>query len=106
MPASARPTQHQKRDRCIRCARRFQSGYADSFGRSGGDSAVAPLIEVGVRKGGGSVHGNIYNAQVGLEYFPVRNVGVTDVDLQRDDYGLTRYRIKLQGPTLSLKARF
>lgn len=107
----------------------FGLGYADSFGRSDGDSAVAPLIEVGlrhaftpdfrlfadasgVRKGGGNVHGNIYNAQVGLEYFPVRNVGValaygvTDVDLKRDDYGLTRFRVKLQGPTLSLKARF
>ncbi|MEP6722787.1 MAG: hypothetical protein ABJA77_15170 [Variovorax sp.] len=107
----------------------FGTSYGDSFSRTDGDSAVAPLLEVGVRhaftpdfrlfadasgvrKGGGGVHGNIYNAQVGLEYFPVRNVGValaygvTDVDLKRDDYGLTRFRLKLQGPTLSLKARF
>ncbi len=66
----------------------------------------------GVRKGGSGLHGDICNAQVGLEYFPLRSVGValacgaTGIDPKRDDPGLTRFRVKLQGPTPSLKARF
>lgn len=103
--------------------------WGDTFVRTDSDDAIAPMLEVGVRhafspdlrvffdgsgirKGGGGVHGSIYNAALGIEWFPVRNVGVslayavTDVDLKRDDSGLQRLRVKFQGPVLGLKARF
>lgn len=99
------------------------------YTRSDSEDAVAPMLEVGVRhafspdfrvffdgsgihKGGGKVRGSIYNASAGVEWFPVRNVGVTlayavtDVDLKRDDAGLQRARLKFQGPVLGVKARF
>lgn len=98
---------------------------------SGGysEDAVAPLLEVGVRhaitpdlrlfadasgawKNGGNVHGNIYNAAVGVEWFPLKNVGLTlaygvnDIDLKRGDTVEGRLRLKLQGPSAFVKARF
>lgn len=99
------------------------------YTRRDSDDAIAPMLEVGVRhafspdlrvffdgsgihKGGGGVRGSIYNAQLGVEWFPVRNVGVTlayavtDVDLKRDDAGLQRARLKFQGPVVGVKARF
>ena len=92
------------------------------------DDAVAPLLEVGLRhaltpdlrlfadasgvkKSGGNVRGEIYNAAVGLEWFPMKNVGVvldyglTDIDLRRDDSN-ARFRVKLKGPSAFLKVRF
>jgi len=105
------------------------TGWNNYYSREDSDDAIAPMLEVGVRhafspdlrvffdgsgihKGGGGVRGSIYNAQLGVEWFPVRNVGVTlayavtDVDLKRDDAGLQRLRTKFQGPVLGLKARF
>lgn len=106
------------------------TGYNGNFNRSDSDDAVAPMLEVGVRhaitpdlrlffdgsgirKGGGSgVHGSIYNASAGVEWFPVRNVGVslayavTDVDLKREGDGVQRLRLKFQGPVAAIKARF
>lgn len=105
------------------------TGWNDYYSRSDSDDAVAPMLEVGVRhafspdlrvffdgsgihKGGGGVHGSIYNAQLGVEWFPVRHVGVTlayavtDVDLKREESGLQRARLKFQGPVLGVKARF
>lgn len=99
------------------------------FSREDRDDAVAPMLEVGVRhalspnlrlfadasgihKGGGGVHGSIYAGAAGIEWFPFQNVGVsasyavTDVDLERDDAGLQRLRVKFHGPVLALKARF
>lgn len=105
-------------------------GTNGNYSRQDSDDAVAPMLEVGVRhaispdlrlffdasgirKGGSSgVHGSIYNAQLGAEWFPWRNVGVslayavTDVDLKRDDPGLQGLRIKFQGPVAAVKARF
>ena len=100
-----------------------------TYSRKDKDHAYAPMLEIGVRhavnpslrlfadasgiqKGGSGVHGGIYNAAAGVEWLPLRNVGislayaVTDVDLRRDDGGLQRLRVKLDGPMLSLKARF
>lgn len=96
------------------------------------DDAVAPLLQAGVRhaitpdlrlfadasgvwKSNGNFHGSIYNAALGVEWFPVKNVGVvlsynvTDIDLKRDfDNGeaSARLRVKLRGPSAFLKARF
>lgn len=105
------------------------NGTSAAFSTSESEDAIAPLLEVGVRhaltpdfrlfadasgvwKNGGKVHGSIYNAAVGVEWFPVKNVGlvlsygVTDIDLKRDDTIDTRLRVKLQGPSAFLKARF
>ena len=67
----------------------------------------------GVWKNGGRFHGNIYNASAGVEWFPVKNVGVvlaygvTNIDLTRNnDFADTRLKVKLQGPSAFLKARF
>lgn len=104
-------------------------GATGSISESYSDDAVAPLLEVGVRhaitpdlrlfadasgvkKSGGSVRGEIYNAAVGLEWFPMKNVGVvldyglTDIDLHRADANNARFRVKLKGPSAFLKVRF
>lgn len=108
------------------------SGLSGSFNRSDSDDAIAPLLEVGLRhaitpdlrlfadlsgmrKGGSRFRGNIYNAAAGVEWFPAKNVGValsygvTSIDLRREGSGFidgARVKLKLQGPTLALKARF
>jgi hypothetical protein len=105
------------------------TGYNGLYQRHDSDDVVAPMLEVGVRhaftpdlrvffdgsgihKGGGGIHGSIYQASLGVEWFPVRNVGVslayavTDVDLKRDESGLQRLRLKFQGPVAAIKARF
>ena len=93
------------------------------------DDAVAPLVEVGVRhqltdrvrlfadasgisKGGGSVSGNIYNAAVGVEFFPLKNVGfvvdygMTDVNLTRNNNSNAQFKFRLRGPSAFVKVRF
>ncbi len=93
------------------------------------DHAYAPLVEVGVRhafsdnvrlfadasgisKGGGNLNGNIYNAAVGVEWFPVKNVGLvvdygmTDINLSRNDASNAQLKIRLVGPSAFLKVRF
>lgn len=96
------------------------------------DDALAPLLELGVRhalsadwrlfadasgvwKKSGDFHGHIYNAALGAEWFPLKNVGVvlsygiTDIDLHRDfdsGEGTARLRVRLKGPSAFLKARF
>ena len=93
------------------------------------DSAVAPLLEAGlrhalspslrlfadisgVRKNGGPLHGDIYNAVIGFEWFPIQNVGVvldysvSSIDLMRDGRSDARLRAKLKGPSAFLKVRF
>ena len=103
-------------------------GTSGAIAESYSDDAVAPLLEVGLRhaispdlrlfadasgvkKTGGSVRGEIYNAAVGVEWFPLKNVGVvldyglTDIDLHRDDSN-ARFRVKLKGPSAFLKVRF
>ena len=106
------------------------NGITGTLNRSSSDDAIAPLLEIGVRhaispdlrlfadasgvwKNGGRSHGSIYNAQAGVEWFPVKNVGVvlayglTNIDLTREgtDAG-ARLKVKLQGPSAFLKVRF
>ncbi len=105
------------------------NGASASYAASASEDAIAPLLEVGVRhaitpdlrlfadasgvwKNGGKLHGSIYNAALGVEWFPIRNVGlvlsygVSDIDLKRDDDIDTRLRVKLKGPSAFVKARF
>lgn len=108
------------------------NGATATLSQHDSDDAFAPLLEVGVRhaitpdlrlfadasgvrKGGSGLHGHIYNAALGVEWFPIRNVGlglsygVTEIDLRRDfDSGSStaRLRVKLKGPSAFVKARF
>lgn len=106
------------------------TGFNGTYSRHDSDDAIAPMLEVGVRhaitpdlrlffdgsgiskSGGSGVRGSIYNASAGVEWFPVRNIGVSlayavsDVDLKRDGSGVQRLRMKFQGPVLALKGRF
>ena len=106
------------------------NGRIGQLNEDASDDAIAPLLEVGVRhainpdlrlfadlsgvrKGGGRFHGNIYNASAGVEWFPVKNVGlvlaygVTNIDLARESSTAeTRVKVKLHGPSAFLKARF
>lgn len=67
----------------------------------------------GVKKNGGNLAGHIYNAAVGLEWFPIENLGLGG------EYGYTRIRLdqnhtnyranldmRLKGPSLFLRLRF
>lgn len=108
------------------------NGQAASINQRDSEDAFAPLLEVGVRhaftpdlrlfadasgvrKVGGDFRGNIYNAAAGVEWFPVKNIGlvlsynVTNIDLKRDfDSGdsTARLHVRLKGPSAFLKARF
>lgn len=93
------------------------------------DDAVAPLIDIalrhavnpdlrlfvkgsGVKKTGGRMHGNIYNAAVGMEWFPTKNVGVvldysmSQIDITRTANYETNIKLKVQGPSTFVKVRF
>jgi len=108
------------------------NGQSAFFSQRDSEDAIAPLLEVGVRhaftpdlrvfvdasgvrKVGGDFRGNIYNAAAGVEWFPVKNIGlvlsynVTNIDLRRDfDSGdsTARLHVRLKGPSAFLKARF
>jgi hypothetical protein len=93
------------------------------------DDAVAPLIDIalrhavspelrlfakgsGVKKTGGRMHGDIYNAAVGMEWFPTKNVGVvldysmSQIDITRDASYETNLKLKVQGPSTFVKVRY
>ncbi len=93
------------------------------------EDAVAPLVELGLRhaitpdlrlvadasglrKSGGSTHGSIYNAALGVEWFPVKNVGLvlaydmSRITLKRRDEAEDRLRVRIHGPSASVKVRF
>lgn len=104
----------------------FTDGASDRYT----DDAVAPLLELGwrhaftpdlrmyveasgVKKNGGRLEGHIYNGNVGLEWFPWKNIGLVA------DYGVSRVKlernggsstadldVRFHGPSLFLKARF
>lgn len=105
------------------------NGTSRSVNASASEDAVAPLLEVGLRhaitpnlrliadasgvwKKGGNTHGSIYNAAFGVEWFPVKNVGVmlsydiSDFTLKRKDDIDSRLRMKLHGPSAYVKVRF
>lgn len=93
------------------------------------DSAVAPLLEFGLRhcvspalrlfadasgmkKSGGRLNGDIYNAAVGVEWFPAKNVGVvldygmTQINLNRLDTVDVNFKFKIKGPSTYIKVRY
>jgi len=93
------------------------------------DDAVAPLLGIGLhhainpdlrlfadvsgmRKLGGQMHGEVYNAAVGVEWFPIKNIGLvldysmSRFDLTRDDVVDVNFKLKLQGPSAFVKVRF
>jgi hypothetical protein len=108
------------------------NGATTTFNQRDSDDAFAPLLEVGVRhaitpdlrlfadasgvrKGGSGLHGHIYNAALGVEWFPIKNVGlvlsygVSQIDLRRDIDGISstaRLKVRLKGPSAFVKARF
>jgi hypothetical protein len=108
------------------------NGATATFSQHDSDDAFAPLLEIGVRhaispdlrlfadlsgvrKGGSNLRGHIYNAALGVEWFPIKNVGVvvsygvSEIELKRDFDALSstgRLRVKLKGPSAFLKARF
>ena len=98
---------------------------------SGGysDDAIAPLLEIalrhsvnpelrvfakgaGVKKSGGRMHGDIYNSAVGLEWFPIKNVGVvldysmSQINITRDATYETNLKYKVVGPSTFVKVRY
>lgn len=94
------------------------------------DTAWAPVLQLGwrhafthdlrmyidaygVKKNGGNLAGHIYNAALGLEWFPIENLGIGG------EYGYTRIKLeqsrtnyranldmKLKGPSLFVRLRF
>jgi hypothetical protein len=93
------------------------------------DDTAAPLLEAGLRhainpnlrlfadvsgarRNSGRVQGEIYNAAVGVEWFPLKNVGVvldygmTDIDIRREGGNNANFRMKLKGPSAFVKVRF
>jgi uncharacterized protein YjbJ (UPF0337 family) len=93
------------------------------------NDAVAPLLEIGVRHAispdlrlfadasgvkhsQGRLNGEIYNAAAGLEWFPIKNVGVvfdysmSQFDLTRSDAIDVNLQLKLHGPSAFVKVRF
>ncbi len=67
----------------------------------------------GVKKNGGDLNGHIYNAALGLEWYPWKNVGIgaeyayTRIKLndREDDYN-ANLDLKLHGPSAFVKFRF
>lgn len=93
------------------------------------NKAVAPLLELGLRhalspqlrvfadlsgikKSGGKLSGEIYNAALGVEWFPVKNVGLvldygtSKINLIRQDVVDLNLNFKIQGPSAFVKVRY
>jgi hypothetical protein len=93
------------------------------------DDTVAPLVEIGLRhaispdlrlfadvsgvwKSDGPLKGEIYIAAIGVEWFPVKNVGlalgygVSQIDLKRDEPVIENLKVKYYGPSALVKFRF
>ena len=107
------------------------SANGSSGSVSGGysDDALAPLLEIGVRhaispdfriyadatgvkKLDGALTGEIYNASLGLEWFPIKNVGLaveygkSQINLSRSDSISENFKINFQGPSAFVKFRY
>lgn len=106
------------------------NGQTGSLSESQTEKTFAPLLELGwkhafskdlriyaeasgVKKNWGTVTGHIYGAALGVEWYPLKNIGVGA------DYGITRihidregassqaaFDIKLTGPSAYVKMRF
>jgi hypothetical protein len=104
------------------------NGVAGSGSYEEKESAWAPLLELGwrhsisenvrvyadasgIKKNGGSIQGHIYGGAIGVEWFPVKSVGVVaeytaskiSLNRQRDN---TDLNIRLNGPAAYVKVRF
>lgn len=94
-----------------------------------GEHAFAPLLEVGwrhaftpdlrmyveasgIKKNGGRINGHIYGGNVGVEWFPFKNVGfvadygISKIKLHRDSERDADLNIRLTGPSAYMKVRF
>lgn len=67
----------------------------------------------GVKKNGGNLNGHIWDAAVGMEWFPIENLGFggeysyTRIDLNQEHNAYTaNLDMKLKGPSLFVKLRF
>jgi hypothetical protein len=119
---------HYKLDLKANASASFNQSIASATGEFN-DSAVAPLLELGIRhafspdlrvfadasgmkKSGGRLNGEIYNAAVGVEWFPVKNVGVvfdygmSQINLNRVDTVDVNLKYKIQGPSTYVKVRY
>jgi uncharacterized protein YjbJ (UPF0337 family) len=93
------------------------------------DDAVAPELGIGIRhaispdlrlfadasgvkQSRGRWSGDIYNAAVGVEWFPIKNAGfvfdysTSQVNLTRSDAVDVNLKLKLQGPSAFIKVRY
>ncbi|MGQ5522739.1 hypothetical protein ACUHMQ_05690 [Chitinimonas sp. PSY-7] len=106
------------------------NGQTVSGNESYKDDAYAPLVALGVRhafskdfrvyadgtgiyKRGGKARGHIYNAALGMEWYPMKRVGVgaeygfTKVKVQRDTQNYRAdLNVHLEGPSAFLRMRF
>ncbi|MGK5076557.1 hypothetical protein [Janthinobacterium sp. ZB1P44] len=94
-----------------------------------GEHAFAPLLEVGwrhaftpdlrmyaeasgIKKNGGRINGHIYGGNVGVEWFPFKNIGfvadygISKIKLHRDSERDADLNIRLTGPSAYVKVRF
>ena len=93
------------------------------------EHAFAPLLEVGwrhaftpdlrmyaeasgIKKNGGRINGHIYGGNVGVEWFPFKNIGfvadygISKIKLHRDSERDAGLNIRLTGPSAYVKVRF
>ena len=105
------------------------ASYSWSDSASASDSVWAPTVELawrhrfndqwrmyvdgsGIKRNGGTVEGHVYNAAVGVEYFPVNNIalvvdyGIQKIDLHRNGGSNADLKLRLTGPSAYLKVRF
>ncbi|WP_296945810.1 hypothetical protein [uncultured Massilia sp.] len=107
------------------------AGVSETVDFSGHDSesAFAPLVELawrhqfspqlrmvaeasGIKKNGGRINGHIYGGSLGLEWYPVQNVGLMvdygtqKISLNRDAERDASLDVRLTGPSAYLKVRF
>lgn len=87
----------------------LQIGWRHAFS----DSWRAYFDASGVKKNGGDLNGHIYNAALGLEWYPWKNLGIgaeyayTRIKLNDDGGSFDRYLdLKLHGPSAFVKLRF
>lgn len=93
------------------------------------EHAFAPLLEVGwrhaftpdlrmyaeasgIKKNGGRINGHIYGGNIGVEWFPFKNIGfvadygISKIKLHRDSERDADLNIRLTGPSAYVKVRF
>lgn len=105
------------------------NGTSGSLNESDTEKTFAPLLELGwkhafskdlriyaeasgVKKNWGTVTGHIYGAALGVEWYPLKNIGVgadygiTRIHIDRNGNSQAAFDVKLTGPSAYLKVRF